>query len=253
VKEVKDRTALLSAGGDDGPDSFAPLSTRQASCALSDLAVDDHESNSLLGKIVRRGDTRRRDEFEVGLSVFAKAVSNVLGFGAQRCALTGFQDLIASFLEPSLEPLRRHALSTVNYTEQCADLLEKAVPETLRNWVQLEEELDVANQMRKAKLHPHVEITHELAVRREVIATEDTVKLLAQDVDQDAGAARLVDAKEGVELGAKAPSPKLIPVLFVASLVDVEANFERQSISKILVGRNKRFTRFVDEFFNLAA
>jgi len=96
-------------------------------------------------------------------------------------------------------------------------------------------------------LHAHVEIAHELSVRREVIATEDAVKLLAQDVDQDAGAARLVDAKEGVEFGAKAPSPELVPVLFVASLVDVEANFERQSISKLLVGRNKRFTRLGDE------
>ena len=104
----------------------------------------------MLGEIVRGRNTGRRDEFEVVLSVLTKPLGDVLGLGASRCTLADPQDLGSRFLQPSLKLLRCHALSTVNDPEQRPDLLQKAICEVLRNRVQLEEKLDVANQVREA-------------------------------------------------------------------------------------------------------
>ncbi len=145
MKEFEHRTALLGARGDGRPDAFAPLSARRASRALGDFAVDDDKANRLFGEVIRRINSRRRDEFEVGLSVLAKALSDVLSFEARRWAFADLQDLGSRFLQPKLELLRCHALSAVDYAEQGSDLLEKAFREVLRNRVQLEEKLDVTN------------------------------------------------------------------------------------------------------------
>ena len=87
VKELEYRTALLGTGGDGCPDALAPVAAAESSCTLGDLAVNDDKSNGLFGEVVRRPNSRRRDEFEVGLSVFAKAFSDVLRFEARRWAL----------------------------------------------------------------------------------------------------------------------------------------------------------------------
>lgn len=116
-----------------------------------------------------------------------------------------------------------------------------------RHRVQLEEKLDVANQVREAELHANVEVAHELAVRREIVAAEDTVKLLAQDVDQDVGASRLVDAKDGVEVGKKAPGPEFVAALLVPSLVDVNRLFVGKSAQQLCVRCVESATRFLDD------
>jgi hypothetical protein len=44
----EDRAALLPAGGEGGPDSFAPASARFAARALRDFAIDHHKTKRKL-------------------------------------------------------------------------------------------------------------------------------------------------------------------------------------------------------------
>ena len=235
MEEVVDRSTLLSAGGERRPDTLAPLAAGESSCSLGNLAVDHDKPNGLLREIVGGLNTRRRDEFEIGLSVLAKAPSDVLGLGPLRCAFGDFEDLDSGVLQLSLEPLRRHALSSVNDAEERADLGEEALSEVLRHRVQLLEELDVSNQVGEAELQAHVEVAHVLSIRREVIAAEDSIELLPEDIDQDSRGSRFVDSKEGVLLGAKAPCPELRSVLLVASLVNVQHVLKRKDLAEFLI------------------
>ena len=47
------RASLLGAGGDGGPDTFAPLAATFTSCALRDESIDDDEPDRLFGEVVR--------------------------------------------------------------------------------------------------------------------------------------------------------------------------------------------------------
>ena len=235
MKELEYRAALLGTRGDGCPDALAPLAAGESSCPLGDLAVNDDKSNGLFGEVVRGLNFRRRDKLEVGLSVFAEAPGNVHGLRSRRRPPSNLQDRLSNFLQLGLKPLRRHALSSMNDAEERADLLEKPFGEASRNFVQLLEELDVANQVRETELHAHVEVAHEFAIRREVIAAEDAIEFFAEDIGQDIRAPRLVDTKEGEELRTKTPSPELFAALLVPRLVDVHRPFVGKLIPQLRV------------------
>ena len=83
AKELEYVEAALRAGGKRCPDSHAPISSRFATCALRDPAVDHDESNRLFRQIVRRLDARRRDEAEVTVAMPEKPVGHVLSFAGR--------------------------------------------------------------------------------------------------------------------------------------------------------------------------
>ena len=58
---------------------------------------------------------------------------------------------------------------------------------------QRQQELHIANQVRHAELHQHVELPHVLAVGAEVIAAQHAVELLAQHFHKHFRPPRLVD------------------------------------------------------------
>ena len=74
VEELERRSALLGAGGDDGPDSLAPLSATFAAGPLSDAAIDDHKTHGLFREVVGRLDARCGDEAEIGIAVKTKTL-----------------------------------------------------------------------------------------------------------------------------------------------------------------------------------
>ena len=83
-QELKGRTALLSAGGDQCPNPLAPTAAGLASRSLGDPPVDDHEANRLFRKIVGGVDPWGGDEAEVRLPVFVEAIRHISGvFGVR--------------------------------------------------------------------------------------------------------------------------------------------------------------------------
>jgi len=92
---VESGAALGGAGGEDGPDAFGPLASALAASSLGDAPVDGHEADGLFGEVVRRLDTGRRDELEIGGAVYAQPLGHELrrpglGHVSQRLAQDGF-------------------------------------------------------------------------------------------------------------------------------------------------------------------
>ena len=56
VDKVEDVAVLLFAGGDGGPDAFAPAHAGLAPRSLRDAAIDHRMANLAFGAIVRRLD-----------------------------------------------------------------------------------------------------------------------------------------------------------------------------------------------------
>jgi hypothetical protein len=81
--ELKNRVALLRAGGDDRPDPFEPARTGFAPRSLSDTPVDHDETNRWLGQLVGRLEARRRDEAEGTGALFLEAPRQVGGRGGR--------------------------------------------------------------------------------------------------------------------------------------------------------------------------
>ena len=69
--EVEGRASFQRAGRHDRPNSLAPLSAPLAARALRNQAIDHYKANGLFGDVVRRVDSWRRYELEVGLTVIS--------------------------------------------------------------------------------------------------------------------------------------------------------------------------------------
>jgi hypothetical protein len=78
-QEVEDVATLLGAGGDHGPDPFAPPATFLAPGSLRDVPIDHHEPNRLFRKVVRRLDSWGGNEAEVRFPVFPEPFRQILG------------------------------------------------------------------------------------------------------------------------------------------------------------------------------
>ncbi len=85
-QEFEDRSTLLCACGDGGPDPLAPAAAGFAACALRDPAVDHDEADRLFRQVVCRFDARCGDELEVGLAMLVEAFGQVLSVLAWRRA-----------------------------------------------------------------------------------------------------------------------------------------------------------------------
>ena len=244
---IEHRTALLRARGNRCPDSLTPFAARQRSCALSDLAINHDETDGLFRKIIGWVDTRRCNEFKVGFTVLAKSFGNTLRFRSRRRALCNLQDRFSSLLEFGLKSLRTQALSPVDHPKERTDLRQDPLAKILCNLVQLIKKLDVSDQVGKAKLNPDIKDSHVFSVGRKVVATDDPVEFLSRGFDQNIGASRLIDAKEGVQVGTEDPRPVLIPIFFVTRLVDVNLNLKWQGRKKLLVWIGHGDADLVDE------
>ena len=73
---------------------------------------------------------------------------------------------------------------------------------------QIGQKLDVANQMRDAKLYQHIEILHVLSIGREVVTANGALELTSQHLDEDLGTARFIDAKEHIQIRLEDPMSK---------------------------------------------
>ena len=82
IEKVERRAGLLGAGGQHGPDALAPAAAGLAASPLGDIAVDHHEAESLLHRIVGRLDAGRVQEAKVMFGVSTKPLGDVPGLAA---------------------------------------------------------------------------------------------------------------------------------------------------------------------------
>ena len=160
LDKIEDGSALLGAGGDGGPDAFAPALAGWAARALGDPPIDHHETDCLLGQVVGRfdaGGAGGGDEAEVGVAVLAETVGHVLRLGGPRRMLGGAQQILARLFEGALESPRRHGVTLMDHAEQLAQVIEQALAVLAGRLAQRREVLHVADQVGQAKLHRDVE------------------------------------------------------------------------------------------------
>ena len=239
-----DRAGLLGAGGHGGPGPLAIVPPLRAAGALGHVTVDDHETNGLLGQVVGRIDRPLRlprrpghgDEPEVGLSMQAEAVGQVLGLVALRGALAHGEQFVPRLFQGPLEACRVHLVPPVDHVEQLA-----AGPPAPAGHTPpspdpaTDKELHVADQVGQAELDPHVAEVQVFAVGREIVAAQQAVEFLAQQLQEHLRAAGLVDLEEGEELRPQAPGPPRLAVVLVPGLIDVEPFLAGQEGREFLV------------------
>ncbi len=92
--------------------------------------------------------------------------------------------------------------------------------------------------------------THELPIGREVVAANDTLKFLSQCLDQHFAAATGRDLEDRKQIGAKAPRPQLLAVVFVPRLVDVQMTLIGQGSQQLVVRVRQALTNLAEELLN---
>ena len=227
----------VCAGSDHCPDTLGPTATRMAACALGNTPVDHDKADGLLGQVVGGFDPWRRDELEVGFSMFPKTVRQVLrGTGVRRMRGREIQ-LLARLLQGALKTGWRHPLSPVDDLEQPPQSVQHVVAVFLRRLVrQRREILHIPDQVGQTKLHQDAEVAHVFSVGGKVVGADDSGEFFAQHLKQHVRAARRVDLEQGVQAGPEAPRPKVLAVVFVAGLVHVQARLTRQRLEQLFVG-----------------
>lgn len=238
AKVIEDRTTLLVASRDDGPNSFTPIAARLASRSLGQATVNRHESNGLFGEVVGWFHAGCRDERKVTLEVIDKAISQIIGFpGAGRAHDDVAKHLVANSRERVAKArFGGIFITAVKDAKQLSQVLQDSltVPAILFVVVR-RKELDVSNEVSQAELHHHIEVLHILAIGTEVIAAHDAIEFFAENVDQDFRTTRGRDLVNGKHGCAKAPGPQPFAVLLVPGLINIEPFFLRQHGQQLLV------------------
>src|SRR4029453_3962829 len=245
--EAECRAPLLSAGSHDGPDPLAPLSPILASSSLSYQAIDHHEANCLLRKVICGGDAGGSDELEVGFPVLSETVRYVPGLRDPGNILKrDSQDGFARALQFALEDFRGIRCAFMEYPEKAAEPAQRALTIGYRRRVgESREVFDISDQMPKAELHQDIGIHHVLPVGREVITTNDPLVFLPKYIKQNVRTARSRDLKDSECAGPEAPSPISLGILLVPCLVDIESTFHWQPFEKFLVDSIQRLGDFL--------
>lgn len=110
----------------------------------------------------------------------------------------------------------------------------------------VDQEFDIANEMGQAKLHSDVELLDKLAIGAELIASQDTIELFAEDIDEHVGTTRGRNLEQRIQRRTKTPGPQTLAIVFVAGLVDVEPIFVRQQSQQFVVGIVQAVADFPD-------
>ena len=77
--EVECGSTLKLACTDNSPKAFGSFSSRFTSCPLSDMTVNDNETNRLFSYVVGGLHAGCRNEGKVGFSMFPKTTGHILG------------------------------------------------------------------------------------------------------------------------------------------------------------------------------
>ena len=236
TQEAVHRLALLHARRNHRPNPLAKLTTAFASRPLRDVPVDHHEPDRLFRQVVRRFDTRRRHDHEVGRTVLGKPLLHVLPVLRRRTAKTNLQHPVTGRLQSGLEHSLGKRLSLVDHLEQALQRGPQVLPITAVPLIgQRRQELHIADQVSQTKLQTHATLPHVAAIGREIVAAQNALELLAQDVHQYLRIAVSINVIQGVQFGPETPGPPTRTIVLVTRLIDIEDVFLGQQQQQLLV------------------
>src|SRR4051812_11755182 len=89
--------------------------------------------------------------------------------------------------------------------------------------------------MRQTELEQYTELALVATIGREVVTAQDSIELLAQDLNQHVRTAGRVDLEQRVQAGAEAPGPHPLAVLLMAGLVNVESRLGWQILQQFRI------------------
>ena len=224
-QKLKNIKTSLSAGGNDRPYSFAPLSARFAPSALSDPSVNHHKANGLLCHIIGRLNVWRGNELKVMRPMLFKAVLHILSFIRLGNVLRsqGHQR-IPALRQRVLKYARGHLLTTMNHVEQGLQSGTKpfaigfGVLVTQRGQI-----FHISNQMSQAELDLNLVIqAHIFTIGAKIITPNDATEFFPEDIEQHLAPARLVETKQRIHGRLEAPRPEPVTVVLVSGLINMK-------------------------------
>src|SRR6267142_1643924 len=234
---IEHRTPLLPARRDHRPDPLTPPVPRLAPRPLRHQPIEHHEPDRLLRKVVRRLHSRLREEPEITLPMHLEPFRQVATVLRLRHTLRpATQHLRPRRLQLALERLGRQVLPPVDHREQLPQRLAQPLPiGPLPRIGQRGQELHIPDQMRQTELEQYAELALVATIGREVVAAQDSIELLAQDLNEHVSTAGRVDLEQGVQAGAEAPGPHPRAVLLMAGLIDVESRLRREVLEQFRI------------------
>src|ERR1700730_200165 len=234
---IEHRTPLLPARRDHRPDPLTPPIPRFAPRPLRHQPVEHHEPDRLFRQVVRRLHSRLREEPEITLPMLLEPnpqVEPVLSL--RHPVLSATQHLHPRRLRLALEHRWREVLPPVDHREQLPQRLTQPLPKSTRPQIgQRGQELHIPDQMRQTELEQYAELALVATIGREVVTDQDSIELLAQDLNEHLSTAGRVDLEQGVQAGAEAPGPHPRAVLPMAGLIDVESRLRREVLEQFRI------------------
>lgn len=220
------------------------------------MAIDHHKTNRLLSEIVGGFNSRRRDELQVTVAVFLKAVGKVVGFRCLRnLPIHSVRQLARRFVQSRLKFLVREFFAAMNHMKHLPGRFQNALSVGAILFVgMIDQNFYIADEVGQAELHQHVVVQpHVFAVGTEIVAAQHAVEFLTKNFQQHIRAARSVDFEQRKQRRAKAPRPHAFSVVFVAGLVNVQNRLLRQLFQKLLIHRAETVADFATYLAELPA
>ncbi|OGX04730.1 MAG: hypothetical protein A3G87_03620 [Omnitrophica bacterium RIFCSPLOWO2_12_FULL_50_11] len=239
------RGALLFAtSGKNGPDMSGPLAPPFGTGALSDLAVNDHCPEGLLGQIVGRRNRRIQKEAKIRGPVFVQSIGDILRLTGQLFLGNQSPEVALNQSDAPLVLARRHRVTQMPEIKQALELAQQSNPKLLIGRIRKrDQEFDVPDEMSETEL---LKPTGVFGVGREEIAHQGAFESFTQDFLQDLRAAGGLHREEAEKPGAESPNPVTSAVILMARLINMKTGFMGNRFSQFLVRRLERLTDGAD-------
>jgi len=111
--------------------------------------------------------------------------------------------------------------------------------------------LHVPYQVGQAKLHDDMAFPHIPTVSGKIVAAQDAVEFLSQDLHQHLTTPRRINLEHRVQARPKTPRPPLLAVLAMTGLVHVEPPLLREVFQQGFVGNIQGLAQFADHLGQL--
>jgi len=237
------RSFLFTARSKNGPDALRPLASPLGSGALSDLAVNDHRANGLLGQIVGGSNRRINEESKIRTPVFVQSVGDSLGLPGQLLFRNQGPQVSLNNGDRSSVLFLRHGLAQMPEVEEPLELTQQSNSELLIGLIgKRGQEFDVANQVSQTELLKRAGV---FDVGGEEVANQGALEGFPQDFLQDLGTAGSLHGEKAKKPGAKGPDPIAIAVILMARLINMKTGLVGQGPLKLLI---RDFERGTDGF-----
>ena len=228
MNELKDISFPFLAGGDDGPDAFAPTHPFVTTRALRNTPINDSVTNFSLGPIVRWLHMRISHELEIAFRGFAfesacqRFCQTMIRWPAHSTQETLFDDV-----HTSCKSRERVLIVAMQRLEQLFKPIEQLFsPACQRLRCVFSQKPDLSNQMSHAVLYGGIRQSGEFAIAAVIITIQDALKVLAEQFEKNLTTTRFVNVEQRVVQRWKTPCPVLVSVVLMPGFISSQISLE---------------------------